>query len=75
MGAGVRKNGTQNDQQSWLIAVMIEAVNTSETSVTIYWTTCLNIPVDSHIHTGLFGALGDRPAGPLSGPTLWLLTI
>jgi hypothetical protein len=34
-----------------LIALMIEAVRTSETTVNIYQTTLRNIPEDSHLHT------------------------
>jgi hypothetical protein len=34
-----------------LIALMMEAVSTSETSVIIYQTTRRNIPEDSHLHT------------------------
>jgi hypothetical protein len=33
-----------------LVALMMEAVNTSETSVSIYQTTRRNIPEDSHLH-------------------------
>jgi hypothetical protein len=33
-----------------LIALMMEAVSTSETSVNFYQTTRRNIPEDSHIH-------------------------
>jgi hypothetical protein len=34
-----------------IIALMMEAVNTSETSVTTYQTTRRNVPWDSHLHT------------------------
>jgi hypothetical protein len=34
-----------------MIALMMEAVSTSETSVNIYQTTLRNIPGDSHLHT------------------------
>jgi hypothetical protein len=34
-----------------LIALMMEAVNTSETLVNFYETTLRNIPEDSHLHT------------------------
>jgi hypothetical protein len=33
----------------WLIALMMEAANTSETSVNLYQTTRRNIPEDSHL--------------------------
>jgi hypothetical protein len=33
-----------------VIALMMEAARTSETSVNIYLTTKYNIPVDSHLH-------------------------
>jgi hypothetical protein len=36
---------------SIVIALMMEAVNTSETSVNFYQTTQHNIPEDSHLHT------------------------
>jgi hypothetical protein len=36
-----------------VIALKMEAVNTSETSVNIYQTTRRNIPEDSHLHTRL----------------------
>jgi hypothetical protein len=31
--------------------LVIEAANTSETSVNIYWSARRNIPEDSHLHT------------------------
>jgi hypothetical protein len=34
-----------------IIALMMEAVNTSETSVSFYQATRRNIPEDSHLHT------------------------
>jgi hypothetical protein len=34
-----------------LIALMMEAVSTSKTSVSLYQTTRRNIPEDSHLHT------------------------
>jgi hypothetical protein len=34
-----------------LTALMMETVNTSETSVSVYQTTRRNIPKDSHLHT------------------------
>jgi hypothetical protein len=34
-----------------VIALMMEAANTSETSVNFYQTTRHNIPEDSHLHT------------------------
>jgi hypothetical protein len=34
-----------------LIALMMEAVSTSEMSVSFYQTTRRNIPEDSHVHT------------------------
>jgi hypothetical protein len=36
---------------SIIIALMMEAVNTSETSINFYQTTWCNIPEDSHLHT------------------------
>jgi hypothetical protein len=36
---------------SIIIALMMEAVSTSETSVNFYQTTRRNIPEDSHLHT------------------------
>jgi cell division protein FtsL len=35
-----------------LIALMMEVVSTSETSVNFYHTARRNIPEDSHLHTG-----------------------
>jgi hypothetical protein len=35
----------------WDVALMMEAVSSSETSVNIYQTTWCNIPKDSHLHT------------------------
>jgi hypothetical protein len=37
--------------QDLAIALMMEAVSTSETSVNFYQTTQRNIPEDSHLHT------------------------
>jgi hypothetical protein len=34
-----------------MIVLMLEAANTSETSVNVYHTTRRNIPEDSHLHT------------------------
>jgi hypothetical protein len=34
-----------------IIALMMEAVSTSETTVNFYQTTRCNIPEDSHLHT------------------------
>jgi hypothetical protein len=40
----------QGDEWSALIALMMEAVSTSETSVDFYQTTKRNIPKDSNLH-------------------------
>jgi hypothetical protein len=39
--------------QSALIALMMKAISTSETSVNFYRTTRRNIPEDSHLHAVL----------------------
>jgi hypothetical protein len=46
-----RFRGAWLPASSGLIALMIEAVNTSETSVNFYQTTRRNNPEDSHLHT------------------------
>jgi hypothetical protein len=38
-----------------VIALMMETVRTSETSIIIYQTTWFNIPGDSHVHTCYYG--------------------
>jgi hypothetical protein len=45
--------------------LMMEAVNTYETSVNVYQTTRLNNPEDSHLHYSVFLEQVDRPL-PLS---------
>jgi hypothetical protein len=39
------------DDLFWAIALMMEALNTSETSLNLYQTARCNIPEDSHLHT------------------------
>jgi hypothetical protein len=43
--------GIIHHQGEEFIVLMIEAANTSETSVNFYQTTRRNIPEDSHLHT------------------------
>jgi hypothetical protein len=44
-----------------LVALMVEAVNLSETSVHIYEPTARSIPVDSHLHTRRHENLKSHP--------------
>jgi hypothetical protein len=53
-----------------LIALQMEAVSTSETSVNFYQTTRRNIPEDSHLHTRRCENLkshGNEPSGSMNG--------
>jgi hypothetical protein len=48
------------DVVPWSLALMMEAVSTSDMSVTIYQTTQHNIPEDSHIHPQSCSSLNMR---------------
>jgi hypothetical protein len=57
----------QIKSETFTIALMIKAVNTSETSVNFYQTTRRNIPKDSHLHTRRREDLKFHLTGMLTG--------
>jgi hypothetical protein len=59
--SGEYEDGCLLSNDSWVIALMMEAASTSETSVNFYQTTRRNNSEDSHLHTACFRMLEQRP--------------